>query len=128
MQIYFRHEKVRPFQDELMKDMLSAMAEGKILLANASTGMGKSDAALSASMIHALENDLSIFFLTPKISQHKIAMDVVNGIAKKHSLPLRAVDIVGRSHCCIDSRLQELDNESFQRSCARKRREKNCLF
>jgi DNA excision repair protein ERCC-2 len=111
-----------------MEDIGRTMSDGNLLIAHASTGSGKTDAALSPAIAHALENDLSVFFLTPKISQHKIAMDVVNGIAKKHSLDIRAVDMVGRAHCCIDSRLQDLDNDSFQRSCARKRRDKDCLF
>ena len=125
---YFRHEQVRPFQNNLMEDIARTMADGNLLIASASTGLGKTDASLSPAIAHALENNLSVFFLTPKISQHKIAMDVVNGIAKKHSLDIRAVDMVGRAHCCIDSRMQELDNDSFQRSCARKRRDKDCLF
>jgi len=128
MPILFRHERIRPFQKELMEDMHAALGERKIFMANAPTGLGKTDAALSASLSYALENDLSVFFLTPKISQHRIAMDVVNGIAKKHSLDVRAVDIVGRSHCCIDDTLKELDNDGFQRSCARKRKDRQCLF
>jgi DNA excision repair protein ERCC-2 len=128
MPIHFRHDSVRPFQKDLMEDMRSAIAEGKIFMAHAPTGLGKSDAALSAAISVALEKDQTVFFLTPKISQHRIAMDVVNGLAKRHSLPLRAVDIVGRSHCCIEGRMQELDNASFQRACGRKRKDKDCLF
>jgi DNA excision repair protein ERCC-2 len=128
MPIHFRHEQVRPFQKDLMEDMHRALNDGQIFMTHAPTGLGKTDAALSAAITYALEEDKTVFFLTPKISQHKIAMDVVNGIAKKHSLPLRAVDMVGRSHCCIEGKFADLDNDSFQRACARKRRDKDCLY
>lgn len=97
-------------------------------MAQAPTGSGKTDAALSAAISCAVENDQTIFFLTPKISQHKIAMDVVRGITDSHSLDVRAVDLVGRSHCCISSDLQNLDNDSFQTSCGKKIKEKQCEF
>jgi len=111
-----------------MQDIYDAISGNQNFMAHASTGMGKTDAALSAAITAAMEHDLNVFFLTPKISQHKIAMEVVDGIARKHSLPLRAVDMIGRSHCCIDENLQKLDNDSFQHSCSRKIRNKQCIY
>ncbi len=125
---YFRHDHVRPHQKELMEDICSAIADGRNFMAQAPTGSGKTDAALSAAITCALERNQSVFFLTPKISQHRIALDVVRGIAKKHSLGLRAVDMVGRFHCCIDRSLSQLDNESFQNACARRRKKQECIF
>jgi len=128
MAIYFRHEHPRPFQHELMQDLYAAMQERKNILVQAPTGSGKTDAALSAAITCAKENDLDVFFLTPKISQHRIAVEVVRGIAEKYSLNLRAVDLIGRSHCCIDPSLAGLDNDSFQNVCARKRKKQECFF
>ncbi|MEW6722985.1 MAG: ATP-dependent DNA helicase [Candidatus Micrarchaeota archaeon] len=128
MAIWFRHDSVRPSQRELIADIHRAVSGRKILLANAPTGSGKTDAALSVALSAAIEQNLNVFFLTPKISQHKIAMEVVNGIAEKHSLKARAADIVGRSHCCIDGSLASLDNESFHTACTKKRKGKECDF
>lgn len=128
MAMYFRHERLRPFQKELMEDIHGAISERKTILANAPTGSGKTDAALSAAISCAQENGLGVFFLTPKISQHKIALDVVRGIAEKYSLKLRAADMVGRSHCCIDDALLSLDYESFHTACERKRQKSECMF
>ncbi len=128
MALYFRHPSVRPHQKDLMEDMHRAISEGKIFMADAPTGMGKTDAALSAAAGHALENGLTVFFLTPKISQHRIAMEAATGIARKNGLPLRAVDMIGRSHCCIDDNLLALDNESFHTACGRKRQKQQCRF
>jgi DNA excision repair protein ERCC-2 len=124
----FRHDQIRPHQQELMEDIYAAMSEGGNFMAQAPTGSGKTDAALSAAITCAMENGQTVFFLTPKISQHRIALEVVRGIAKKHSLPLRAVDMVGRSHCCIDDSLASLDGESFQNTCARRRKKQECIF
>ncbi len=128
MVIYFRHDRIRPSQKELMDDIYSAISNKQNFMAQAPTGMGKTDAALSAAITAALDNDLNVFFLTPKISQHKIALEVADGIAKKHSLPIRAVDIIGRSHCCIEPSLHNLDHDSFQTSCARRIKNQQCVF
>lgn len=128
MAFYFRHGSVRPHQKELMEDMHDAISSNQLFMANAPTGLGKTDAALSAALSYALENNKTVFFLTPKISQHKIAIDVVNGIAARHSLKLRAVDMIGRAHCCIDESLLQLDNESFHTACSRKRQKQQCIF
>ena len=124
----FRHDHVRPYQKELMEDIHSAIVDGRNFMAQAPTGSGKTDAALSAAITCAMDRNQTVFFLSPKISQHRIALDVVRGITKKHSLTLKAVDMVGRSHCCIDDSLATLDGESFQNTCARRRKKQECIF
>lgn len=111
-----------------MDDVYAAVSQGKILLAHAPTGSGKTDATLSAAITHAFENDLTVIFLTPKISQHKIAIDVVKGIAKKYELNIKATDLVGRRNACIDDALTELDHDGFYQSCEKKRKKNQCLF
>ncbi|HSB47771.1 MAG TPA: ATP-dependent DNA helicase [Candidatus Bilamarchaeum sp.] len=128
MALHFRHDSVRPFQKDLMEDIYAALSEGRNFMAQAPTGLGKTDASLSAAITHALETDRTVFFLTPKISQHRIAMEAARGIAKKNNLDIRAVDVLGRSHCCIDESLLPLDNESFHSACAKKRKDKQCEF
>ena len=129
MPIYFRHDSVRPPQKKLMEDMYDSISSGKIFMAQAPTGLGKTDSALSAAITYAMENNLTVFFLTPKISQHKIAIEVVSDLAKKHNLPnLRAVDMLGRMHCCIDDSLVALDGEGFQTACSKKRKDQTCTY
>jgi len=111
-----------------MDDIYDALSQRSIIMANAATGSGKTDASLSAAITHALEEQLNVFFLTPKISQHKIALEVAKGIAEKHSLKFRAVDLVGRSNCCIDQNLMHLDHDAFHTLCAKKRKNKECVF
>jgi Rad3-related DNA helicase len=65
MAIYFRHDSVRPSQKELIDDIYSAISNRQNFMAQAATGSGKTDAALSAAITAATENDLNVFFLTP---------------------------------------------------------------
>src|SRR3989338_10751567 len=127
-QFYFRHEKIREHQDELIKDVYNTVSEKKILLAHAVTGLGKTDSTISASLAHALDNNLTVFFLTPKISQHRIAVDVIRGISKKFDLKIRATDMIGRRYACIDPSLADLDHEGFYQSCEKKRKREECVF
>ncbi len=126
--IYFRHDRIRPQQEQLVSDIHTALKEKKNIVIHAPTGLGKTDSALAPAITYALKNDLTIFFLTPKISQHRIAIEVVRGIAKKYSLPLRAVDMIGRRYACIDSSLADLDQDAFYQSCSKKRKKEQCDY
>lgn len=123
----FRHDNPRKFQSGLIQDIYSTISAGNNMLAHAPTGSGKTDASLSAALTHAVDTDLTVFFLTSKISQHKIALDVVDGITKKHKADIRAVDLVGRRHMCLYD-ISEFDAESFHYFCENKRKRKSCEF
>ncbi len=127
-EIYFRHSKIRDSQKQMVKDVCSALEAGNHLLAHAPCGIGKTDAALSPAITYAMEYGLDVFFLTPKISQHKIAAEVIGGLADKYALNLRATDMIGRRHCCIHPALKDLDHDTFYQSCERLRKEERCGF
>ena len=126
--IYFRHKEVRKFQDQMIEDIYNALNEKKNIIINAPTGVGKTDAALSPAISFALENDVDVFFVTPKISQHKIALDVLEGIKKKYSLDFLFVDFVGKQNMCIDPELIEKDTNAFYTLCERKMKKGECRF
>ena len=126
--MYFRHESFRKYQDKLIKDVSSTLNERGVMLAHAPMGLGKTDAVLSPSISKALEEGLTVFFLTPKISQHKIALDVVEGINKKYGLKIKAVDLVGRKYMCIHPSLISLDHDNFYTMCKRLREDEICNY
>ncbi|MGB9719131.1 MAG: ATP-dependent DNA helicase [Candidatus Anstonellales archaeon] len=125
---YFRHEKLRKYQDALVNDVYEAIEEKMHLLAHAPVGLGKTDAVLSPALTYALENNLDVFFLTPKISQHKIALDVVKGIEEKYGIKIPVADVVGRRHMCIHPALEELDQDSFYQACEKMRKKELCPY
>ncbi len=128
MKILFSHSKPRKYQDEFIKDVWDAVSSGKHLLAHAPTGIGKTAAVLGPALTWALENDGTVFFLTPKISQHQIAVNELQRIVKKYKVKFRAADIVGRRYACVDPGLEGLDTDEFYEVCSKRRKNESCPY
>ncbi len=127
--IPFRYENVRDGQEKLILDAYEAFQTKKIFLAHAETGLGKTDASLSAALGVALQKDpaLTIIFLTPKNAQHAIAVDTLRGINSKYNLKLRVVDLVGKKHLCIDEQTAQKEGRGFYEMCRKKRESQTCV-
>ena len=125
-EIFFRFSEPRDQQKQLVEDIWLALNEGKNLVAHAPTGLGKTDSALSPAISYALKNNKTVFFLTPKISQHEIAVQVVRGLKEKFKLNLKAVDFVGKKYMCIDPFIETAEGSSFYELCAKKRLREAC--
>jgi DNA excision repair protein ERCC-2 len=126
--ILFRHGHLRKHQSELAQDSLDAIEKGNILLAEAPTGLGKTDALLGAALTVAEKEGLTVFFLTPKISQHRIGLEVIRGINKKHNKRFSVVDVIGKRHLCIHPALKNADAESFYAACNAMKKSEMCDF
>jgi len=128
MKIFFRHDKVREGQKELIHDIFTTVSEKKHLVAHAPTGSGKTDAAISATLSYALENDKTVFFLTPKITQHEIAVEVVKGLSKKYDMGVMGTDLIGKRHMCVNKNLIESEPENFYDLCQKMKKFETCPF
>ena len=126
MKIYFRHDTPRPEQEKLMEEMEKAIIEQKHLIANAPTGLGKTDASISVCMSYALKHKKKVIFLTPKTSQHQMAIDVARGIKEKHKIDITAVDFVGRNNMCSNPFMQDMQSGDFYRICESHRKNNSC--
>jgi len=126
--IYFRHEKIREGQKQLIQDALKVIKEQKNLIAHASTGIGKTDASISAALKYAIDNKKTIFFLTPKISQHKIALKVIKELTEKYELNETAVDIVGKKNMCADKEITIKETDDFYELCRKRRTKGKCPY
>ncbi|MCK4327005.1 MAG: ATP-dependent DNA helicase [Candidatus Diapherotrites archaeon] len=126
--MFFSHERPRPHQKEMIGDVYKCVSERKHLLVHAPTGIGKTAAVLSPAITYALEENKAVFFLTPKISQHKIAVDEIKALAEKNKLQFTAADIVGRKYTCVDPILEAADHHSFYEICARRRKNEACQY
>ena len=96
----FPHASIRPQQDVLMRDIHEALTMGKILLAHAPTGLGKTASALSVVLPFALEKYKKIFFLTNRHTQHRIAIDTLQKIKEKSSVEFSCADLIGKRWMC----------------------------
>jgi DNA excision repair protein ERCC-2 len=129
MKVYFPYDKVRSEQQELVQDVANSVATGKIFLAHAPTGLGKTVSSLAPALSYALENNKKVFFLTPKISQHEIVLETANLMNEKFKLGIKTVDLVGRRQMCIDPLLSSAGyNIGFYEACNKKKKEKLCKF
>lgn len=89
----------RPGQTELMDRVAQALAERRHLLLQAPTGLGKTAAILFPALARALDQDLQVFYCTPRNSQHQVAEDCVRRL-RAQGLPVRSVTIRAKERVC----------------------------
>jgi len=124
----FPFEKVRDEQGELLEDVYKAVSEGKNLLANAPTGVGKTAAALAPAVECAIKNGKTVFFLTPKHSQHTIAVETLKRIKKRHKQPVKVVNLIGKQWTCLFSGVKELPSSEFSQFCKAHKSNETCAY
>ena len=112
----FPHKQIREGQHQLIVDSEKAIQEGKILLAHAPTGLGKTASAISVALQQAIEHDKVVFFLTNRHTQHKIAIDTLKDINKKTGMEFSCVDIIGKRWMC-NQEVASLFGNEFNEYC-----------
>ncbi len=96
----FPFPSVRNKQDELIEKAENAIEDGGSLVAHAPTGLGKTAGSLTPALEYAKQNDKTVFFLTPRHSQHQIAIETVREMNKRHDETVSSVDLIGKTHLC----------------------------
>ncbi len=128
MDILFRHEKPRRYQRELMLDAWHAINQKKHLVAHAPTGIGKTDAVLSPALTYALDAGKVVVYLSPKISQHVMALKVAEGICRRYNVRIPSVEFVGKRYMCIHPIARRLSGEEFYELCRKLREKEVCPY
>ncbi|OYT55188.1 MAG: hypothetical protein B6U72_00105 [Candidatus Altiarchaeales archaeon ex4484_2] len=123
----FPFNKVRGGQREFMDDVSQVLKEKKHLIAHAPTGIGKTVAVLAPTLECALEKNKTIFFLTPKHTQHVIVIDTLKRIKKKHGTDFVAVDIVGKQWTC-PHQVRDLNSMEFNQFCRKLKKDERCTY
>jgi len=126
--MYFPFDSIRPSQQQLANDISDAIRNKRNILAHAPTGLGKTAAALSPVITAAMENGLTIFFLTPKHTQHQIAIETLRAIKQKHNLSFQAADLIGKKWMCSHPAVENLASKEFQQFCKSLVAEEQCPF
>ncbi len=98
--LFFPHERLREGQDELVRDIETALKNGKILLAQAPTGLGKTAGVLSVAVPYALQEKKRVFFLTNRHTQHHIAITTLQQMQEKTGKYFATVDLIGKRWMC----------------------------
>ncbi len=128
MDFLFPHDEPRKIQKGLMEQVYSAISQRYSLIVHAPTGIGKTASALSPALTFALKNKKTIFFLTSRHMQHKIAIETLKLIGKKYSLNIKTADIIGKKHMCAQSGISELTSSEFSEYCRSLREKDGCSF
>ena len=95
----FPHSTIREGQERFLEDARMCLSQRTHLLAYAPTGLGKTAVSLTAAVETVLPSNGTVLFLTPRQSQHAIAVDTLRAIWRKQRIG--AVDLIGRDDMCL---------------------------
>jgi DNA excision repair protein ERCC-2 len=126
--IFFPYSNIRDVQKEMVLKVKKCLEEKKHLLIHAPTGLGKTAASLAPALSFALNNEITIFFLTSRHTQHKIAVDTLMEIKKKHGIDFSAVDVVGKKFMCMMPNASKMYSNEFNDYCNKIKEDKKCDF
>jgi DNA excision repair protein ERCC-2 len=96
----FPFEIPRPGQIGLMQELEAGMAEGRSMLIQAPTGLGKTVGVLHPVLKEALGRGEQVVYVTPKNSQHAVAEDAVERF-RGTGVKLRSLSITAKSKICF---------------------------
>jgi DNA excision repair protein ERCC-2 len=126
--LLFPHTKVRDIQDQLLIKVDEVIKERNNLIAHAPTGLGKTAATIGPALSNALKKNLTIFFLTSRHTQHKIAIDTLREIKTKHKTKFLAADIIGKRWLCLQPGAHTLRTGDFNEYCKALINDESCEF
>ena len=127
-ELLFPYSSQREYQDDLVKAALSVCEKKKHLLVHAPTGLGKTAAALAPALTVALKEDLTVFFLTARHTQHMLALQTLHDIEKKHNARIPVLDLIGKKWLCLQPGAERLYSNEFMEFCRALREDQRCEF
>ncbi len=116
-ELLFPHDKIRPIQKDIIEDIQKALKNKEHIIIHAPTGLGKSAAALSATLPFALKNNFTVFFLTSRHTQHEIAIRTLKEIKEKYNINFTVADIIGKKWMCLFPAVEDLTSGEFTEFC-----------
>ena len=126
--LFFPYKEVRKIQDELIEEVDNCLKYKRNLIVHAPTGLGKTASTLPMALAHAIENGLTVFFLTSRHTQHLIALETLKEIKKKFGKEIIAVDLIGKKWMCPVPATDELSSFEFNEYCKAMRADNKCEF
>jgi len=127
-EIYFPYSKVRDIQTDMISDVHNAIKSKKHIIMHAPTGIGKTIAVLAPALSLAIKQNLTIFFLTSRQTQHRIVVDTLKQIRQKFGIDFECADIIGKKWMCLQNGVEALAAGSFHEYCKALRDESKCEF
>jgi DNA excision repair protein ERCC-2 len=127
-EILFPHKEIRKTQEKFISDVLNCAERKGKLIAHVPTGIGKTAAVLGPLLSQAIKKNLTVFFVTPRHTQHRLAVDTVKMINTEHNANAVCVDFIGKKWMCPLPRIEKLSSSQFAEYCRDARENGNCEF
>lgn len=122
----FPFSTIRSSQKDFMDDVRSCIENKQHLIANAPTGLGKTAATLAPAVEYALDNGKTVFFLTPRHTQHQIAVETLKKMRAKR--PFYSADLIGKKWLCAVLGIDELNGSDFNEYCKAVTKDERCQY
>ena len=126
--LLFPHEKIRDIQDKLIIKIDEVVKTKKNLVAHAPTGLGKTAAAIGPCLRYAVDNNLTVMFLTSRHTQHLIALETLAQIKDKYKVNFNAISIIGKKLLCLQPGVNKLFSGDFAEYCKTLKADDACDF
>ncbi len=114
MKIFFPYDKIREIQSDFINDVAKSAEEKTHLIAHAPTGIGKTAAVLASLVPYVIEKELTLFFLTSRHTQHRIAVETLKEIRKKHGVNINVVDLIGKRNMCNQFGADKMGSQFYE--------------
>lgn len=114
MKTLFPYEKIREIQSDFINDVVKAVEQKKHLIAHAPTGIGKTAAVLSSTIPYIVEKEFTLFFLTSRHTQHRIAIETLKEIRKKYGTTINVVDLIGKRNMCSQFAADKMGSQFYE--------------
>jgi len=124
----FPFDRIRKPQKKMMDFVKDCVEKGEACLIHAPTGIGKTAASISPCLEYAMRNKKKVVFLTPRHTQHRIAVETVKKINKKHNLNVKAISIIGKKWLCNVDGIDDLSSSEFNEYCRALKKDEQCIF
>ncbi|MEK6968320.1 MAG: ATP-dependent DNA helicase [Nanoarchaeota archaeon] len=124
----FPYSTVRPTQNQMMQAVEEAFANKKCAILDAPTGIGKTAGALAPAISQALDNGLTVFFLTSRHTQHRLVIETVKLIEQKHGKKVVVADMIAKRYMCAQDGAEAFKPREFLEYCKRLRESNQCEF
>ena len=125
---YFPFDTIRPQQHKLIEHINEAIKNHENLIVHAPTGLGKTAGSIAPALNNAIKDNRTIYFLTSRLTQHKLAIDTIKAIKNKHNLQLISTDIIGKKHLCLQPAVNTLQIKDFNEYCRALREDGRCSY
>ncbi|MFP3942136.1 MAG: helicase C-terminal domain-containing protein [Thermoanaerobaculia bacterium] len=99
----FPYPEVRPGQARIMESVETALTQREHLLLQATTGIGKTVAALYPALRHCLEHDKRLYVLTAKTLQQEMATQVLELLNREEAF--RALRLRAKAKMCANGQV-----------------------